>query len=49
MVELQWLKKNWVWNTEVNPFMAKQPILRIRDYFGEKTAIYFAWLEFYSR
>jgi hypothetical protein len=42
------LRKEWVWDFAVNPFMKPQPLLKIRDYFGEKIALYFAWLEFYT-
>jgi anoctamin-10 len=42
------LLKTWVWDWRINPFMKAQPLLRIRDYFGEKIALYFAWLDFYT-
>ncbi|XP_053755233.1 anoctamin-9 isoform X1 [Panthera pardus] len=39
------LKKKWAqWRNMVN----KQPIDDIRDYFGEKVALYFAWLGWYT-
>jgi hypothetical protein len=43
------LVKNWIWNFRVNPLMTPTPLLEIRDYLGEKIALYFAWLEFYTR
>jgi len=33
----------------LNPFIFTQPIGKIRLYFGEKIALYFAWLEFYTK
>jgi hypothetical protein len=48
---LEWLRKNWVNNRSILPFPGcqKQPIGAIREYFGEKVSIYFAWVEHYAR
>ncbi|CAG8688864.1 36315_t:CDS:2, partial [Racocetra persica] len=37
-----WLYENWVRS------IGRQPLEEIREYFGEKMALYFAWLGFYT-
>ncbi|KAL1484399.1 hypothetical protein MTO96_032619 [Rhipicephalus appendiculatus] len=41
--ELDWLKKHWVL-----AFFRLQPLERVRNYFGAKVAMYFAWLGHYT-
>lgn len=41
--ELEWLKKHWVL-----AFFRLQPLERVRNYFGAKVAMYFAWLGHYT-
>jgi hypothetical protein len=42
------LVNEWVLNRKVNCFQRPTPLLEIRDYFGEKIGLYFAWLDFYT-
>lgn len=41
--DLDWLKRHWVL-----AFFRRQPLERIRHYFGAKVAMYFAWLGHYT-
>jgi len=43
--KVKWLMTNWA--SFKNTFKP-QPIDKVRDYFGEEVAIYFAWLGFYT-
>jgi hypothetical protein len=38
-----WLKRMWSLK-----FFARQPMDRVREYFGERIALYFAFLGFYT-
>ena len=44
------LRKNWVFKKSIHPFPGghSQPIGAVREYFGEKIGLYFAWLEHYA-
>lgn len=42
--DLKALRKDWVFS-----FVRKQPLDKIRNYFGVKLSLYFAWLGFYTR
>ncbi len=45
-----WPLRPWLYQTWARPlrFMTYQPLDQIRDYFGEKVCMYFAWLGFYT-
>lgn len=42
---LQGLKSSWA---NFGQLFSAQPLTEIRDYFGEKTALYFSWMEMYK-
>jgi len=43
------LRANWALKFLPLNITRGQPISLIRDYYGEKTALYFAWLQYYTR
>ena len=45
--ELAWFRKEWALSKLCD--LRAQPLMRIRNYFGEKISLYFAWLEFYTK
>lgn len=45
-VELDEFNKTWI---TLKGFWKPQDIEKIRNYFGEKSAMYFAWLELYTQ
>ena len=48
--ELQWLKSNWATHRRLfSRHALTQPIDAIAEYFGTRVAIYFTWLQFYTR
>eukprot|EP00937_MAST-01D_sp_MAST-1D-sp2_P007706 g7706.t1 len=49
--KLKELRSNWAlnWRLHPLPYGQPQPLLQIRDYYGEKLALYFAWLEHYTK
>ena len=42
----KWLHQNWA---QYKNIMRPQPLDRIRDYFGEKVALYFTFIGFYTK
>jgi hypothetical protein len=40
------LKLHWA---SISSLLKPQPLDKVRDYFGEEIALYFAWLEFYTK
>jgi hypothetical protein len=49
--ELNRLKRDWALNFDIRELWGSrtQPLLEIRDYYGEKVGLYFAWLELYTK
>jgi hypothetical protein len=49
--ELNRLKRDWAFNFDIRELWGSrtQPLLEIRDYYGEKVGLYFAWLELYTK
>jgi hypothetical protein len=46
--DLFWLRHHWALAPKLFGFWHTQPLFAVRAHFGEKTALYFGWLEYYT-